>query len=491
MKQTTIFDIMYPKYKISKPIRLIELFAGYGSQALALKYLGVEFEHYKTCEWAIKSIQAYKDIHIEDDTDYSKGLSKDMLAKKLYNYGVSMNYNEPANHSLLLRKKEKELRIIYNNIIANNNLVNIQNVKGQDLEIKDTDKYEYIMTYSFPCQDLSLAGKRQGMADTSTRSGMLWEVERILKECEEKPQILLMENVPEVIGIANIEHFNKWQYELEKMGYKNYVDTLIATDYGIPQTRNRTFMVSVLGDYSYMFPKKIPLKLKLKDMLEDEVDEKYYLSDKLINHIALTAKDTKNYISYARYNGQLESLCRVWKEKSPTLHTKSNEIKILIPEATKKGYAEATEGDGVYINRPQQKRGVVQKEKIQTLKTGQDVEVVVGTYQYSKSENFMQGKSRFKEGKEVADTLQTTDKEGIVYSNLRIRKLTPKEVFRLMGVKDKDFEKVSKNQSNSSLYHLAGDSIVTTVLMGIFGELLNMDYLGEIEKLTKKQKKNI
>ena len=121
------------------------------------------------------------------------------------------------------------------------------------------------------------------MSDTSTRSGLLWEVERILAECKELPQILLMENVPQVHSEDNLEDFNKWKFRLEELGYNNYFQDLIATDYGIPQTRNRTFMISLLGDYSYTFPKAIPLKLKLKDMLEDNVDEKYYLSDKLIS----------------------------------------------------------------------------------------------------------------------------------------------------------------------------------------------------------------
>lgn len=120
------------------------------------------------------------------------------------------------------------------------------------------------------------------MSDTSTRSGMLWEVERILGELKEKPQILLMENVVQVHGEGAVEDFNKWQLRLEELGYKNYWQDLIATDYGIPQTRNRCFMVSILGDYNYTFPKPIPLKLKLKDMLENEVAEKYYLSDKLL-----------------------------------------------------------------------------------------------------------------------------------------------------------------------------------------------------------------
>ena len=102
------------------------------------------------------------------------------------------------------------------------------------------------------------------MDDTTTRSGMLWEVERILCECKKLgslPEILLMENVPQVHGEGNVESFNKWQLKLEELGYKNYWKDLIATDYGIPQTRNRTFMVSILGDYNYTFPKPIPLKL--------------------------------------------------------------------------------------------------------------------------------------------------------------------------------------------------------------------------------------
>ena len=155
--QYSIFDIIYPKYKITKPIRLIEMFSGYGSQALALKYLGVKFEHWKICEWAIKSIQAYKDIHCTDNnTDYSKNYTQEQLVEYLFNKGISANYNEPMSLEQVKRLNETQLRTIYNNIIATHNLVNIQQVKGSDLEISDTDKYEYIMTYSFPCQDLSL-----------------------------------------------------------------------------------------------------------------------------------------------------------------------------------------------------------------------------------------------------------------------------------------------------------------------------------------------
>lgn len=398
-EQTTIFDIMYPKYKINKPIRLIEMFSGYGSQALALKYLGVSFEHWKTCEWAIKSIQAYKDIHFTNDTK-EISMSKDEMIDYLYNRGISSNYNEPMTKEQIKRLNEKQLKTIIENIEITHNLVNIQQVKGKDLEIVDTDKYEYILTYSFPCQDLSLAGKGKGMADTTTRSGMLWEVERILNELKETnslPQILLMENVPQVHGTDNVEHFNKWQLALENMGYKSYFQDLIATDYGVPQTRNRCFMLSILGNYSYSFPKPIPLELKLKDMLEDEVDEKYYLSDKQINDIQ-------------KWNTYEKPLEQIGRDTVTTLTTRS----------------------GAYCS---------------NMKL---VPIPIKNY-----ENYIDG---------TITAIQT--------NNLRIRKLTPLECFRLMGVKDNDYYKISKNQSNNSLYHLAGDSIVVNVLMAIFKELL-------------------
>ena len=281
--QQTIFDILYEPYKITKPIRLIELFAGYGSQALALKYLGVDFEHWKICEWAVKSIQAYKDLHFTDvDVELNPKRTKEDMIEFLYQKGISADYNKPMTKDQIKRLSEQQLKTIIKNIAITHNLVNIQQVKGKDLEISDTDKYTYIMTYSFPCQDLSLAGKKQGMSDTSTRSGLLWEVERILSELNNKPQILLMENVPQVHNQENMKDFHKWQVRLEELGYKNYWQDLIATDYEIPQIRNRTFMVSILGDYSYTFPKPKELKLKLKDMLEDQVDEKYFLSDKMV-----------------------------------------------------------------------------------------------------------------------------------------------------------------------------------------------------------------
>lgn len=232
--QRSLFDGNY-EFKINKPIRLIELFAGIGAQAKALENLGIHFEPYRVVEIDKYAIKSYNAIH---GTDF-----------------------EPSD---------------------------ITKLKGQDLGITETDKYSYILTYSFPCQDLSLAGKQKGMAKgENTRSGLLWEVERLLRETDELPQVLLMENVPQVHGNKNKESFYEWLNFLERIGYKNYWKDLNAKDFGIPQNRNRCFMVSLLGDYYYEFPSPVKLEKRLKDVLEKEVDEKYYLSEEAVKTLNL------------------------------------------------------------------------------------------------------------------------------------------------------------------------------------------------------------
>ena len=172
----------------NRKLRTIQLFAGYGSQDLALKYLGIDYEDYKISEWAIKSIQAYKDLHFEDDnTDYSKNLTKEQIVNYLAEKGISANYNDALTYEQIKRLSEDKLRTIYNNMIATHNLGSITNIKGQDLGITDTDKYLYLLTYSYPCQDCSVAGKQKGMSENSnTRSSLLWQLKRLLLEWAER-----------------------------------------------------------------------------------------------------------------------------------------------------------------------------------------------------------------------------------------------------------------------------------------------------------------
>lgn len=512
--QISLFDGDH-KLTIDKPIRLIELFAGYGSQALALKYLGANFEHWKICEWAVKSIQAYKDLHFGDDnTDYSAAKTQDEVIDYLYSKGISANYNEPMTIDQIKRLGEEKQRVIYNNLIATHNLVSVCNCHASDLEILDTDKYTYIMTYSFPCQDLSLAGKGLGMEKGSgTRSGLLWEVERILDECNGNlPQILLMENVPEVIGTNNSEHFSQWVAKLDSLGYKSKWEILNAKDYGVPQNRARCFMVSWLGNYYYDFPKKVKLEKRIKDILETNVDEKYYLNDDTIERISkwksqqqpldhilndnscspcLTARGGGEEHSGMILYGEIKCNCvgmlggkyeklhdiarRVYDTNgiAPTQHTCGGgnlETKIIDDNRFfKQAFETAQENEcnaGDTIDAYNKK--VNQSGTSPTITTRPDgfktaILVVDEQNKYVRQDGIV--------GTLTTDGSSPKHNNRII-ENLRIRKITPKECGRLMGVRDKDIDTMAVNQNNSSQYHLYGDSIVVDVLMAIFGQML-------------------
>jgi DNA (cytosine-5)-methyltransferase 1 len=416
----------------------------------------------------------------------------------------------------------------------------------------------YLLTYSFPCQDISGAGLGKGFAKGSgARSGMLWEVERILNECYELnclPQCLVMENVPLIHSKENYPHLLEWIKALEKLGYQSYWQDLNAFDYGVPQNRNRTFMVSILGDYNYTFPKKTGLELRLKDLLEETVDEKYYLSESMIEYI------TANNEKWTGNNGQ----ALVNKTIASTLNTgeghrrcdasnyigddlpENTDIKLLVKEATKKGYSK-NQGSmiitlGKYIKGGFSAGQVVDKngiaptfmehhghimaiveephysdysmKKIQgnivtedvcgTITASamqsvthnnchlvfEDTPKLIGGIGEKKSNGDSQfyQQDRVYDGEGIADCHPVNLPSGsYMYqlNDLRIRKLTPRECLKLMGLKNEDIVNISKNQSDSSLYHLAGDSIVTTCLMAIFGELLGIDWKSKINEVIK------
>ena len=152
------------------------------------------------------------------------------------------------------------------------------------------------MTYSFPCQALSLAGRQEGMTEGSgTTSSLLWEVRRLLEECgNDLPQVLVMENVNQVHSDKNLPDFEKWILYLRHLGYSNFYGDLNAKDFGVPQNRERCFMVSMLGKYDFQFPKTIPLEKVINDVLEEEVEEKYFIrsekAELLINQLIKDGK---------------------------------------------------------------------------------------------------------------------------------------------------------------------------------------------------------
>ena len=250
------------------------------------------------------------------------------------------------------------------------NAMHNTNFEPQDICEWDKDIKVDLIMHGSPCQDFSLAGKQAGGDEGSgTRSSLMYETVRIVEKL--KPKYVIWENVKNVISKKHKHNFDNYLERMKELGYTNYYQVLNAKDYGIPQNRERVFTVSIRQDQffkqgSFWFPPKQELKLKLKDMLEDNVDEKYYLSDKMVN--------------FFYKNEQIQ------KEKGNGYRQPCVEESLKIKNATKQGYLEAYEGDGVDISsRMEYHRGNVQRESIQTITTsgGNDRGVVIKDNRWS------------------------------------------------------------------------------------------------------------
>lgn len=473
-------------------IRVFEAFAGVGSQRMALRNLGIDHKVVAIAEIDKFAIKSYEAIH-----------------------GVT------------------------------NNLGDISQIETTDIPDHD------LFTYSFPCQDISVAGQGLGLDEGSgTRSGLLWECQKVIYG--KRPKYLLLENVKNLVGKKHKHNFDKWLEWLGEQGYTNYWKVLNAKDYGVPQNRERVFVVSILGHHEpYEFPEPVELELRLKDVLEDEVDEKFYLDQEKVEKLIINS-DTSAIGYIPRTNGTQHQSNTVYRTdtESPSMQATDykNPVKVLIKNATKKGYIEAHDGDGVDLAYPDSKtrRGRVQKWLSQTLDTGDSKGVVIAASRGRNPENpsdrtigspteqrleiNKQGTSNtittvqkdnyvVEQVKRLAETKRPNDEIGVtlkangdirpyrmdkkksgiqelninhkdnsshtvtsshmpkVYgdtTNLRIRKLSPLECWRLMGFSDDDFHKAEEVNSNSQLYKQAGNSIVVDVLEGIFKQLLEV-----------------
>ena len=277
------------------------------------------------------------------------------------------------------------------------NAIHNTNFEPQNITTWDKDIEVDLIMHGSPCQDFSLAGKQAGGdKDSGTRSSLMYETIRIVEKL--KPKYVIWENVKNLLSKKHRHNFDAYLETMESLGYTNYYQVLNAKDYGIPQNRERVFTVSILDNQTekdekislivkdFRFPEKKELKLKLKDMLEDEVDEKYYLSDKMVEYISAdnekwTGNNDKSIINKsvasAINTGEGSRRCDASNYISNQVEENFN---LKIKNNTKKGYLEAVEGDGVDVSgRMQWHRGTVQKESIQTLTTsgGNDRGVVV------------------------------------------------------------------------------------------------------------------
>jgi DNA (cytosine-5)-methyltransferase 1 len=356
------------------------------------------------------------------------------------------------------------------------NLGSITDIKGKDMPKTD------IFTYSFPCTDLSKAGQQKGL-NTDTRSGLIFEVLRLLHEMQEHnklPHVLIMENVVDFVQVKFIEQWKEIQFEIEQMGYANYTFTMNAKNYGVAQNRDRVFMVSILGQYYYEVPKPIPLEKRLKDYLELNVDDSYYLSDGMLH--AFTMSDTKGFNRAERFEQSTHT--DIDNAIAFTINTKAGgrptDNFIKIPANNKQGYCLAFEGDGVDTHNPHKRHTTVSKQITNTL-VGNSFDVGVVVKEYANYVSWEDKKGRINtqdhrayDQDKISGCVPAIERgiPKMFDGNLKIRKLTPRECWRLMGINDSYFDKASQVVSKSQLYKQAGNGIVVDVFAHILKELL-------------------
>ena len=328
---------------------------------------------------------------------------------------------------------------------------------------KDID----FISYGFPCQDISIAGNLKGFEDeegNKTRSGLFFDALRIITHTQ--PQFAIAENVKNLTSARFKKEFGIVLRSLEEAGYNNYWKVLDASDYGIPQHRERVFIVSIRKDVDhglFRFPDPMELKTKMIDLLEDKVDDKYFLSEamwdyclgrgakktkfprkeRFLSNINRTNQDVANTINVTPGTNPVDNFIKL-RNGHVTFEdfTEETELKFLkIKEATKKGYTEAYEGDSVNLSYPNSttRRGRV--------------------------------------GHQVAQTLTTSPMMGGVVmkdDELMIRKLTPKECMRLTGFTDEDWQSlVDGKVSDTQIFHASGNSIVVDVVECILCQIFD------------------
>ena len=416
---------------MKKEISIVELFSGIGSQAKALNKISAKRGYTpnvkNTCEWDVHAIVAYDYIHngfnINEEV---KDLKKEVLLQYLKKYSLSNDGKVPINPKTLERYSTEVLRRIYSSILNTNNLISVKDVKGKDLPNNLS-----ILTYSFPCQDLSNVGALHGYnkgidRNANTRSGLLWEVERILIERRNEkldlPKFLILENVTALEATRHSDNFNQWKDSLINLGYINKVFKLYSPDFGIPQNRKRLLMLSVyVGEDD-----------SLKKRIENYFEEKDLNNKDYIKSLNLQKRELREFLKIDYENNQYyqEALLSQPNRTNSRIEMWENNSKIV------------DENNNI-------------KKIVQTITTKQDRHPNSGNIYFNAN----------------------NDK-----SNYRF--LTPRECFLLMGFDERDYEILVENnfssRSNSlffsrdKLYKLAGNSIVVNMLEAVFDQIIDI-----------------
>lgn len=426
-------------------LKVIESFSGIGSQAQALENIGVDFEVVATMEWEIGAMYAYDIIHNgPQDLSSYRHHNRDSLIETLSTYNLSNDGKTPLTYRALSSMNIRQMKSILCSIERNNNFVDITSVKGEQLPDAD------VLTYSFPCQDLSISGhwhRNSGGIDrdANNRSTLLWEVERLLKEYVEVekdlPSFLLMENVSNILSSKHIDNFREWQRFLENLGYVNQVYTLDARNFNVPQSRVRTYMISVLS----------------KNQVNAEQIRKYFEDNNL--------EEVKRNFSKLR---PMDEYLRLDYENPVYRNEAIQSTPIFTPSRRK-----------IYEQNPILAIGSKAKEGIwaRTVTTKQDRNPNSGIITYGD--------------------------EKLTEINTHYRNLTARECFLLMGFEEEKFDLLVENNfkvransdmlNQNKLIQLAGNSIVVQVLEEIFSQIneINNKYLTTTESLKIIQSKEV
>lgn len=413
---------------------IVELFSGIGSQAKALQNIGLEINVLGTCEWDIHASIAYDAIHNSPELPFDVlKMSKEELLGNLQKYTLSNDGKEKMDFKTLKTYSVASLRRIYTSIIRSKNFVDISSLTGQAMP-KNID----ILTYSFPCQDLSNVGAFHGYnkgidKDSGSRSSLLWQVGRILQEMKDAhrrlPRYLLMENVPALLSKRHSANFDMWKKDLENLGYESECFELNAHDFGLPQNRPRLLMISVWVGQSEIRRKKIKKYFSEKepqDIIDDYKKSGYYRQISIDELFRIDYKNEKFLAEAKECNpNDTPSRRKIWDD-NPQLVLEGNEINPAF-------------------------------DMIRTITTKQDRNPNSGNLYFDLGG---EGKSKY-------------------------RYLTPRECLLFMGFTDEDYENIVKNNPEihkgsvlfprDKIIRMAGNSIPVKLLEGIFWQIKQID----------------
>lgn len=385
-------------------LRLFEAFSGIGAQAKALKNIGVDFESVGVAEVDGEAIKSYAAVH--SDTSNVKIPSVEEMQEYMERLNIPLD--KKGNR---IKLKGEQLEAVYRASVAIKNVGDISKVK----EFPEMD----LFTYSFPCQSISFAGYGHGLdRGSGTRSSLLWECERVIEQ--QKPKYLLMENVKALLSVKHKHNFDIWKEWLDDMGYISYVMVLNAKHFGIPQNRERVFMVSIRKDVDtgYEIPVGCELDVKISDFVDYSVEarlsmEKHRDIVERDAELQQRIKNVLNGIEHEIPKNKIDGLGQVYASFRSTAVTNHESwyVKTL-----------TTANQKVYL-------GGISKEKF-----------------YDDSDDLV--------------------------NYFWCRELSSREYWRLMGFTDEDYDKAYQVTKVASLYRQAGNSIVVPVLEAIFTNLL-------------------